>query len=121
MKIKITLKIKQIIEKNPIAFATVDEEGKPNVIAVACSKVVSSDQILITDNFMKQTKENLAKNSNVCLAVWNKKWAGYKIIGNAHYFVTGKWKRFVEKIKENRELPTKGAIVVKISKLIRLA
>ena len=26
---------KKIIEENPVAFATVDEDGKPNVIAVA--------------------------------------------------------------------------------------
>jgi len=71
--VKITSEIKNIIEKNAVAFATVDKKGNPNVIGVAYVKFVSDDQIVITDNFMKQTKENLEKNNNVCLAAWDKK------------------------------------------------
>lgn len=118
--INITPKIKKLIEEHPLAFATVDVAGNPNVIAVACVKVVSKNQILITDNYMKQTKENLEKNNNVCLAVWAKDWSGYKLVGNAEYFTTGKWKRFVEQIPENKGLLAKGAILVTISKLIKL-
>lgn len=69
----ITEEVKKIIEENAVAFATVDEDNKPNVIGVAYLKVVSENQIIITDNYMKQTKENLEKNNNVCLAVWDKK------------------------------------------------
>ena len=69
---------------------------------------------------MKKTKENLISNNNVCLAVWNKNWIGYKISGKAHYFTQGKWKNFIEKMKENKGLPTKGAILIDISKLKKL-
>lgn len=117
---KINAKTKKLIEKNPVAFATVDSNGKPNVIGVAYVKVVSKNQILITDNYMKQTKENLEKNDNVCLAVWDKNWNGYKLVGNAKYFTAGKWKRFVEKMPENKGLPAKGAILVTISDMIKL-
>lgn len=117
---KMTPKIKKLIEENPVAFATVDNSGKPNVIAVACVKVISKNQILITDNYMKRTKENLEKNNNVCLAVWDKNWNGYKLIGSAEYFTTGKWKRFVEQMPENKKLPAKGAILIAVSKLIKL-
>ena len=112
------LKIKKIIENNPAAFATVIKNNKPNVIAVAFIKVVSKNQILITDNYMKQTKENLLKNKNVCLAVWDRKWQGYKLIGRAKYYTKGKWKNFVKKMKENKGLPAKGAIIVKVLKII---
>lgn len=37
----ITDEIKKMIEENPLAFATVDSDGKPNVIGVAFVKVVS--------------------------------------------------------------------------------
>jgi len=88
--VKINSETQKLIEENSLAFATVDEIGKPNVIAVAYVKVVSENQILITDNYMKQTKENLKKNKNVCLAVWNKEWNGMKLVGTAEYFT--KWK-----------------------------
>lgn len=116
---KITSEIKKIIEENAVAFSTVDN-NLPNVIGVAFVKVVSDNQILITDNYMKQTKENLEKNNNVCLAVWNKDWEGYKLIGKAEYFTTGKWKTYVERMKENKGLPAKGAILITLSNIIKL-
>ncbi len=119
--VEINSEVKKLIEENPLAFATVDNAGKPNVIGVAYVKVVSKNQILITDNYMKQTKENLEKNNNVCLAVWDKDWNGYKLVGNAEYFTSGKWKEFIKKMPENKDLPTKGAILVSVSKLIKLA
>jgi len=113
-------KIKKIIENNPLAFSTITKNKKPNVIAVACAKVVSADQVLITDNYMKQTKENLRHNPNVCLAVWDKNWRGYKLIGQAKYYTTGRWKKIIEEMKENKGLPAKGAILIKVTKIISL-
>ena len=113
-------KVKKIIENNPIAFGTVMPDNKPNVIGVAYAKVVSDDEVVITDNYMKQTKEDILANPSVCLAVWNGDWEGYKMIGQADYQAEGKWKEFVEKMPENEGLAAKGAIVVKVSKLIKL-
>jgi len=118
--LKITSQIKKIIEENPVAFATTDGKNNPNVIAVAFVKVVAKNQIIITDNFMQQTKSNLQKNKNVCCAVWGKGWNGYKLIGEAEYFTSGKWKRFVEKMPENKGFSAKGAILITISKIIKL-
>jgi predicted pyridoxine 5'-phosphate oxidase superfamily flavin-nucleotide-binding protein len=118
--IKIDLDAKKIIENNPIAFSTIDNTNKPNVIAVAYVKVVSNNQLLITDNFMKQTKENLVANNNVCLAVWDKDWNGYKISGTANYFIDGPWKKYIENMTENKGLSAKGAILINVSKLEKL-
>lgn len=72
----INQKAKKIIEGSPVAFATSSMGGVPNVIAVACVKVIGKNQVLITDNFMKHTRKNLEENNNVCLAVWNNKEGG---------------------------------------------
>lgn len=112
------LKIKNLVENNPIALATIGN-NKPNVIGVACVKVVSETEILITDNYMKQTVKNILANNNVCLVVWDKNLCGYKLIGKAKYYEHGKWKEFIEKMKENKGLPTKGAILIKVSKIIK--
>ncbi len=47
--IVINSEIKKLIEENPLSFATVNDNGKPNAIGVACVKVVADNQILITD------------------------------------------------------------------------
>jgi hypothetical protein len=69
---------------------------------------------------MKQTIENLEKNNNACLAVWDKNWHGYKLVGTAEYFTSGKWKEFVDKIPENKNESPKGAILVTTSKIKKL-
>ena len=112
--------IKGLIESSALAFSTINPDNTPNVIGVAYVKVVSPNQIIITDNYMKQTKENIEKNNAVCLAVWNKDWEGYKLIGTAEYFTEGKWKEFVEKMPENKDESAKGAILITVSELIKL-
>jgi predicted pyridoxine 5'-phosphate oxidase superfamily flavin-nucleotide-binding protein len=112
--------VRELIENNALAFSTVNIDGTPNVIGVAFVKVVSSNHIIITDNYMKQTKKNLEEKNAVCLAVWNKEWEGYKLIGNAEYFSEGKWKEFVEKMPENKGESAKGAILITVSELIKL-
>ena len=119
--IRIFQKVKKIIEGNYVAFATADKNCKPNVIAVACVKVIEGGgKIIITDNFMKHTGENLRENENVCLAVWNKKEEGHKLIGKAKYFSGGKWLKFVKQMPENKGLPAKGAIIITVLKLMKL-
>lgn len=115
----ITEEARKIIEENPVAFSTVSD-NKPNVIGVAYVKVISKDQIIITDNYMKQTKENLKDNNAVCLAVWDKSWNGYKLIGTAEYHSSGTWLNYVKKMPENNGLPAKGAILIKLSNVIKL-
>jgi predicted pyridoxine 5'-phosphate oxidase superfamily flavin-nucleotide-binding protein len=110
--------IKLIIENNPVVLSTVMEGNKPNAIGVASVKVVLDDQILITDNYMNQTKEDIIKNNNVCVIVWDKELKGYKIIGKAEYFINGEWKKYVEQMPENNGLPAKGAILLKVDKII---
>lgn len=111
---------KRVIEENAVAFATVDLENNPNVIGVAYVKVISNNELLITDNYMKQTKENIEHNENVCLAAWDNKWRGYKYIGKAIYHSDGKWIQFIKEMPENEGLPSKGAIIIKVSKIIKL-
>ena len=67
--IKISSKQKKLIEKQVLALATSDLNDKPNVVAVACCKVVNKDKILVTDNFMNKTRRNLLANNKVALAV----------------------------------------------------
>ena len=112
-------KIKNLIEKNPAALATVTSGNKPNIIGVAFVKVVSDNKIVITDNYMNQTLRDILKNRNVCLIFWDSLMQGYKLVGQANYFTRGKWFEYVKVMKENSNLPAKGAILIKVTKIIK--
>lgn len=121
--IKITDDIKELVEHNALAFATVDLRGKPHCIAVGDVKVVSSNQILIGDNYMVNTIKNIKQNKNVALVVWNRNWEesciGYELSGTAEYFSSGKWHEMVKKIHEG--FPAKGAILISVETIKKLA
>ena len=117
----ISVRQKNIIESEAVALASLNPDGNPNVIAVAAAKVVNSNTIIITDNFMNQTSENIKKDSRICLAVWTKDWSeGYKIIGNAVYEDKGRWFEFVKQMKENKDYHPNAAIVITVKKIIPL-
>jgi uncharacterized protein len=103
----------KIIEENPVAFATMDIQDNPYVIAVSSVKV-KNDKIVITDNYMKTTLENIKKNPSVSLIVWNSKLKGVQIKGIAEYFQEGEWMKFIKQIPENKNEPCKGALVINI-------
>lgn len=81
--------------------------------------MLNKDTILITDNFMKSTVKNILRNNNVAMVVWNKKWEGVQILGKAKYYRKGKWLDYVRKMEENKGMPAKGAILVKVGKIIK--
>ena len=96
-------------------------DGSPNLIAVAYAKVQYPNKIVITDNFMKRTPENIKRDSRICLAVWTKDWdEGYKFQGLAKYYSKGKYYELVKKLKENEGYPAKGALVVLVNDITKL-
>lgn len=120
-KSTISSEIKSVIENNPIAIATITLQGLPNVIGVAYVKVVDKNQILITDNYMNQTVEDIKNNPNIAVVGWNKKMKGYKLLGKAKYFDKGEWVSKVKSLKENKGMPAKGAILITVYKIIESA
>lgn len=116
---KLNEDIQKILEKTGVTLATVNENNRPHLIVVADVKVLSENKILIADNFMKNTIENVQKNNNVCIMAWDKRveWGSkaFEIIGKAEYFSKGKWKEKASEI--DPECDTKGAILVNVSEI----
>ena len=113
--------IKKMIEQNALGFATVNKDGTPHNIAVGYVKVVSDSELIITNNYLVKTIENIERNSNISLVVWARNWEenciGYELIGKAKYLTSGKWIEFIKKIPINKGEPCKGAVLVNINKI----
>ncbi len=110
--------IKKQIEKATIAVATINKNNKPHAIAIMYAKA-EGDMIIITDNYMKKTIGNIKNNPYVSLVFWQGE-QGWRIDGKAEYHNFGKWLNYVRSLKENKGLPAKGAIVIKIEKITEL-
>lgn len=115
----ITQEIKKMIETSVLALASINKDNTPHLIAVAFVKILNGD-LIITDNYMKTTIENIKRNNLVSLIVWNEKLEGYRIEGMASYFKDGKYKDFILNLEENKGEPCKGVLLVKVNKVIRL-
>jgi predicted pyridoxine 5'-phosphate oxidase superfamily flavin-nucleotide-binding protein len=117
--------IKKMIERNAMGLATIDEKGNPHNIAVGYAKVVSRNRIVISNNYLVETIENIKKNPNVSLVVWTEKWKeacmGYELKGKADYFTSGQWLDFIKELPINKGEPCNGAILVTINKIKPLA
>ena len=120
-QIEINKGMKKLIEENALGLATINEKGEPHNIAVGFVKVISKNQLLISNNCFVETIENIKKNPNVSLVVWNRNWEknciGYEFKGKAEEFTLGKWVGEIKKIPENKGEPCKSAIVVTINKI----
>lgn len=110
--------IKDKLEKATIALATVNKNYLPHNIAIMSAKV-HGDKIIITNNFMNKTIDNVKSNPNISLVFWVGE-DGWRIDGKADYHDSGKYLEFVKKMDENKGLPARGAIVVNITKISKL-
>ena len=114
-----------MIEENALGLATVDNQGNPHNIAIGYVKVVSENQLLVSDNYIEETIENIKSNPNVALVVWHSNWketcVGFELKGVAEYFTSGKWVDEIKKIPINKNEPCKGAILIKINNIKSLA
>jgi len=120
---KITQEMKEVIEKTRgWAFATSTKEGIPNVVPIHFIKIVSDNEIMFVDIFMKKTLENIKQSPYVALSVWD--WdatprKGYQFKGQAKIETSGSL--FEEGVKivkaEKPELDPKGVIIVKVNSI----
>jgi len=53
------------------SLATATKDGDPHVIPVGFGKVLSDDEILLVDVFMKKALENIKANPKVAISVWD--------------------------------------------------
>jgi len=109
--------IKDKLEKAIVAVASVNN-GKPHNIAVMYVKV-KDEKIIITNNHMKTTIDNIKNNPNVSLVFWEGE-KGWRINGEAEYYDSGEWLDFVKSLEENKGYPAKGAVVINVNEIREL-
>jgi len=110
--------IKSKIENKNITLSTTTQDNRPYSIIVELNEIMGN-QIIITNNYMKTTVENLEKNPNICLAFYDGE-NGWRISGKAKHYSSGKWLEFVKSLEENNGFAPKGALVIDVEEVKEL-
>ena len=119
--VKITKDMKEmIIRVRTAAVATATKDGKPNVVAIAFTKVISENEILLMDNYMNKTRANIEDNPVVAISVWDlEDRMGYQFKGKARIETTGIiFEEGTQWVKSKRpQVNPKAAIIVKVDEI----
>ena len=125
---KITEEMKGAINQaKVVALATATGAGEPNVVPIAYKKVLSDNELLLTNIFMRKTEENIKVNSRVAVSAWYTDSSGiskgYQFKGKARIETSGRsfdeGARMVKTVEP--ELIPKSAVIINVDSIYSIS
>lgn len=118
---KLTEKQLDLLNRRKLIILTTSSlNGKPRAIIVEVNKA-EDDKIIITDNEMKTTKENILSNRNVFILAFEEDYHyRLNISGEAEYHTEGEYFDFVKHLETNKNFSPKGAVVITVREIVEL-
>ena len=116
---EISEKQKDLLSRRPfVVLATSSLKNNPRAIIAEVDKV-EGNQLILTDNQMIKTRENLLENKNVFILAFEEDYSYcLKIKGVAEYFIEGEHLDFVKSLETNNGFSSKGVIVVTVEEVV---
>lgn len=124
---QMTERIQEMFTKAPaVLLCTSTTDGTPNAVPVGAKKIIDSETILISDQFLNKTLANMKSNPKVAVTFWEGH-EGYQLKGTVTIETSGQ--RFEETAKWIEELgnqvgfplKSKGAVIMKIDEIYGVA
>ncbi len=118
---RITDEMKDIASRTKgFALATATKDGDPHVIPVGFGKVLSDDEVMLVDVFMKKTLQIIEANPKVAVSIWDYDGLkGYEFKGNARIETSGD--AFEDGVKMVKSIfpqfDAKAAVIVKVDSI----
>lgn len=107
--------LKFLEENKVVVLTTSSKENQPRSILVEASKF-EADRIIMTDNYMKITRQNLLDNNKVFILCYSQNYERIlNIEGQATYETEGENFDFVKNSEQNKDFSPKAAVVVKVT------
>lgn len=114
--------------KKDAVFATSSKDGVPNIVPIHSKHLISNNKVLISDQFMDKTKQNIIANPYGTLTIKENDMV-YSISGKCRYKTSGFLysmavkgaKKYAKKnaISKNIRIKCKGIVLMKVDSFIR--
>ena len=78
-----------IFKQDVFSVATCSADRIPNVVYISYLKVIDDQTVLIADNYLKKTRDNILDNGKLAFAVLDEAKGAYQIKGTAQRFEQG--------------------------------
>jgi len=69
----------------PVILATVNKDGKPNIIYVTCVGIFGDARLVVADNFFNKTRQNLLQGCKGAILFRSKDGKAYQVKGTMEY------------------------------------
>jgi predicted pyridoxine 5'-phosphate oxidase superfamily flavin-nucleotide-binding protein len=109
--------VKKAISKQELfCVATCSSKGIPNVVYIKYLKVVDDETILIGDNYLHKTRDNIVNNGKIAFAVLDEEKGSFQIKGTARRLTEGAMFDEVQKWVAEK-LPRAAAVVMHVEEI----
>ena len=109
--------VKKAITKQDIfPVATSNQDCIPNVVYIKYLKLVDDETILIADNYLKKTRDNILGNGKIAFAVRDEGKGSFQIKGTAERLTEGNMFDEVQKWVPDK-LPRVAAVIMHIEEI----
>ena len=109
--------VKKAISKQELfCVATSTSKGLPNVVYIKYLKVVDDQIILIADNYLNKTRDNILNNGKIAFAVLDDEKGSFQIKGTARRLTEGTMFDEVQKWVPEK-LPRVAAVVMRVDEI----
>ena len=120
---KFTQDMKDIFAKSrTFILATADKDGMPNGVPIGMVRIISDDEVILVNLFMKKSTQNITENPQASVAFWSAEdMYGYQFKGKATVETSGRY--FDEAVEwlGGMKLPfdaaVNGVVVVKVEEI----
>lgn len=107
------------VEKDNVVFLSTCADDIPNVVPIGFARPIDSETILLVDNYMKKTRQNLDKNPHASLVVRDASKCPYQFKGTVEIQTSGEY--FEEAVdwatSVMSKLSPKAAIIFKVKEI----
>jgi len=109
--------VKKAITKQDIfPVATSNQNCIPNVVYIKYLKLIDDETILIADNYLDKTRNNILNNGNISFAVRDEEKGSFQIKGSAERITEGDMFDEVQKWVPDK-LPRVAAVIMHIEEI----
>jgi len=103
--------------EGPLVFTTVDKNGMPNTIYVICVNRIDDDKIVVANNKMHKTLENIKAGTKAGILYITKEKKAFQIKGTLDYHIDGDVYDDMKNRWLDKKYPGHGAVVLKIEEV----